>query len=437
VKNYEALVNSKSPEDERFCLSLEQLSGVQGIASPRLLIALSGGLDSVVLLYMAERWQKIHKGTVRAVYVDHQLQSISHEWAEHCAFLCDQLKIPFIVQTVSVDLQSGLSPEAAARDARYLAFEDLIEDKEFLCTAHHADDQAETLLLQLFRGAGVAGLAAMPEQRCFGSGYLVRPLLQFTRSELKHYAERHKLVWCEDPSNTDTRYDRNFLRHELMPSIAKRWPASVNSVSRSASHCREALSLLNDLALLDLEVSDINRMPSELPLGCLETLSVARCKNALRCWIINNGYQAPSQAQLQQILSDLINADDESHGRISFGQAHIARYRQTLFIGARGDFDPAADFEYQFNPADKLTIHEANWTLDVADRPRLQAYRNKLLLVRNRRGGEKWRPADARNTVSVKSLLQQRKLPPWQRSRLALVFYGDVLIDICGPGFHL
>ena len=442
AKNYVVLVNSKRPEEEQFFSSLVKLASLcfQSDVSAdagrlNLVIALSGGLDSVVLLTMASRWQQLAGGNVRAVYIDHQLQSQSGEWGEHCASLCKPLNVPFSVQKVSVDLQSGLSPEASARDARYLAFEHLIETDELLCTAHHADDQAETLLLQLFRGAGVKGLGGMPEYRRLGRGYLVRPLLSLSRDTLARYADDNQLLWREDPSNTDTRYDRNFVRHELIPVIASRWPGVSGSLTRTASHCRDAVSVVNDQAAFDLYGTG-SETSSVLALEQLQSLSVVRCKNALRYWINNNGFLAPSQAQLEQILRDLIDADNESHGRISFGEAQIARYRHHLFIGTKGEFDPAPDFEYQWhNINEPLRIHEAGWTLDSASRPRLQRYAGQLLTVRNRRGGEKWQTV--RHHVSVKNLLQERHVPPWQRSRLALVFCGDELIDICGPEFQL
>ena len=459
MKSCVASVNSKSPDtvQAQLLISLERLvSGVcnldEAFSQPGLLIALSGGLDSIVLLSIAARWQldkaqKDHKPKLRAVYVDHGLQSQSAAWGEHCAALCKTLNVEFSVQKVVVDLDSDLSPEAAARDARYQAFESLLAANELLCTAHHADDQIETLLMQLMRGAGVQGLGGMPPFRKFAASYLLRPLLDLSREQLLRYARDNGLDWCEDPSNSDTRYDRNFIRHEVMPSIKTRWPGASASVSRSASHCREAVALLNDLALLDLGMLDPG-MPdvgapdysaqSVLSVDRLKPLSLVRCKNALRYWIVSNGYQAPSQSQLEQVLTDLVHAHNESHGRISFGQAQIARYRHQLYVAARGTFDPVPDFEYQWNDCSQpLFIREANWQLSAQNRPRLLAGYGTTLTVRNRRGGERWRSANGNHSTSVKSLLQQRHIPPWERCRLALVFSGEVLVDICGPNFHL
>lgn len=455
MKSCVASVNSKNPDtiQAQLLISLERLvssvcSQDKAFHQPGLLIALSGGLDSVVLLSIAARWQletaqKNYKPELRAVYVDHGLQAQSTAWGEHCAALCKALNVKFSVQKVVVDLDSGLSPEGAARDARYQAFESILADNELLCTAHHADDQVETLLMQLMRGAGVQGLGGMPPFRKFAASYLLRPLLELSRDQLVRYANEEGLVWCDDPSNADIRYDRNYIRHELMPSILARWPGAATSVNRSASHCREAVSLLNDLAMLDLgllESGVADKPPAQnvLSLEYLQPLSVERCKNALRYWIVSNGYQAPSQSQLEQILTDLVYADGETHGRISFGHAQLARYRHQLYVAVRGTFDPVQDFQYQWmDSSEDLYIPEVNWTLTSQARPRLLAERGKMLTVRNRRGGERWRSSDTSQSCSVKTLLQQRRIPPWERSRLVLVFSGEALIDICGPEFFL
>jgi len=417
---------------------------------PSLLIALSGGVDSVVLLSLAAAFRTSNQCNVRAIYIDHGLQQQSAQWSDFCSSFCASLDVEFASVAVTVDLQSGLSPEAAARDVRYDALCEQLRPGEYLCTGHHADDQAETLLLQLFRGAGVSGLASMPELRKFGGGYLLRPLLHCSRADILRYASDYALHWCEDPSNTDLNYDRNYLRNDLLPSVAQRWPQVLSNISRSASHCAEAMELLSNLAALDLVDSGADSgmhtgadasADGSLPLSVvhLKTLSEARKKNLLRYWIGQHGFQNPSANQLQQILNDLVSTDDEGgQGRINFGAAQIARYQETLFIAERDSFEPLADFEYHWEDTSiPLVIPELNWRLDVSLQQNLKAYAGQPLCVRNRRGGERWRPDPAGHSFSVKSLLQQRRIPPWQRSRIVLVFCDDKLVDICGPGFIL
>ena len=437
-------VNSKKADhndslDARFSASIDRFIP-PGSASKDLLIGVSGGVDSVVLLTLAANWQKQPQRSVRAVYIDHGLQSQSEQWLQHCQQLCAGLAVEFHTRHVKVSLDTGLSPEAAARDARYGALRQMISHGEYLCTGHHANDQAETLLLQLFRGAGVSGLAAMPECCEFGQGYLARPLLNVTRDEIEHYAKNRQLHWCEDPSNQSLDYDRNYIRHKVLPVIEQRWSGAANMLCRSAAHCAEADALLHELAAKDLARADAECVsnPQKISVSKLQSLSLPRCKNALRHWITSSGFQPPSQAQLQQIVGSLVNASDDSHGLVNFGSAQVARYSGQLYIGIRGSFEQAPDFEYQWSDREHpLVITEAGWTLQIGSHPALQSTTVQSLTVRNRRGGERWRSAGAEHSVSVKSLLQQRRVPPWQRSRLALVYDGDTLLCICGPGLEL
>lgn len=437
ARNCAVSVSSKNP-DSSASLEAQFVASVQRLTRDhaenlQLLIALSGGVDSVVLLALAARFRQSNRCELRAVYVDHGLQSQSPQWGTHCASLCDALDVAFESIKVKVDLQSGLSPEAAARDARYSALNQVIKPDEYLCAAQHADDQAETLLLQLLRGAGVQGLASMPELREFGAGYLMRPLLRASRGVIVNFAEHHKLTWCEDPSNADSRFDRNFLRNEILPLLQSRWPQLSSNISRSATHCADAAALADELARLDC-----GDPHGQLSVRHIRSLSVVRQKNLVRYWINHHGFKPPSTVQLQQILNDLVCSTDDSQGRINFGDAQMARYHDLLFVGQRDSFEPLPAFEYQWvDSLVPLMIKEVNWQLDASSHKRLEPYAGKPLLVRNRRGGERWRADPAGQSVSVKSLLQQRRIPPWQRSRLLLVFHGENLVDICAPEFVL
>lgn len=227
----------------------------------------------------------------------------------------------------------------------------------------------------------------------------------------------------------------------MLPAIAQRWPQVMSNISRSASHCADTIELMHDLAKQDFLHSGVAsdstaNVASPLSVTHLKTLSEARKKNLLRYWIGRHGFQPPSTNQLQQILNDLVC--DGGQGRINFGGAQIARYQESLFIAARDSFEPLADFEYQWEDTTvPLVIAELNWCLDFSLRQNLQTYADQPLRVRNRRGGERWRPDPNGQSVSVKSLLQQRRVPPWQRSRIVLVFCDDNLVDICGPEFVL
>ncbi|MBC8026588.1 MAG: tRNA lysidine(34) synthetase TilS, partial [Steroidobacteraceae bacterium] len=218
---------------------------------PRVLVAFSGGIDSTVLAHALVR-QRRNFASLRIAHVDHGLQVRSGEWSRHCARQARAWRVPFVSLRAHIQRKRGESPEAAAREARYALLASAMRPGEVLVTGQHEDDQAETLLLQLFRGAGVAGLAAMPESAPFGQGRVVRPLLRTPRAELEEYARVNRLSWVEDPTNVETKFARNYLRTKVMPLIREQWPGAVASISRSAQHMAEADGLLGELARRDL-----------------------------------------------------------------------------------------------------------------------------------------------------------------------------------------
>jgi tRNA(Ile)-lysidine synthase len=209
--------------------------------SAELCVAYSGGLDSTVLLHALAR-AVVDRANyrMRAAHVDHQLQRDSASWRQHCGSVALSLQIEFVPLVVKVVADSELSPEAAAREARYSALRQILKPNEVLLTAHHADDQLETMLLALLRGAGLRGLSGVPSVQIFGGGWLARPLLEFSRAELEEWARAEQLQWLQDPSNENTSFDRNFLRHRVLPALRERWPAAAHSATRSTAHLREA-----------------------------------------------------------------------------------------------------------------------------------------------------------------------------------------------------
>lgn len=258
-------------------------------AAPAWRIALSGGLDSTVLLHMLVTLARRETlPPLSAIHVHHGLQPVAATWPAHCQRLCAELGVPLRVESVRVAPAASL--ERAARQARYGAFEALLEAGELLLLAQHRDDQAETLLFRLMRGAGVRGLAAMPAQRALGAGHLLRPLLNCSRAELHAYAVEHQLSWVEDPSNADCRFSRNYLRQRVMPLLAARWPQAAASMARSAEQLAEAALLLDELALQDLAAAQTSTpfawlgLP-HLSLAPLRGLSEGRQRNALRYWL--------------------------------------------------------------------------------------------------------------------------------------------------------
>lgn len=401
---------------------------------PALLVGYSGGLDSHVLLLLARQWCiKNPPATLRAMTIDHGLQKDSAAWSQHCEQVCKQLEVGFEAVRVEVDCHSGLSPEEAARNARYAAFKDRLNAGEYLLTAHHADDQAETVMLQLLRGAGVKGLSAMPERKSLGAGLHLRPLLSVSRSELEQLAGDLDLTWIEDPSNADEKFDRNLLRQSVMPMLRQRWPAMAVNLSRSAGHCARAAALNRDLAVLDLgDAID----QGEVALSPLQTLDAARRKNAIRVWVEQQGYQPPSTAQLDRIDADLVCGSPASAGQVSFGMAAIRRYSDQLFLSDRSAFEEVPAFSYSWAcRKESLVIVETGQILNASDLDLPWLAEDKLLHVRSRAGGERIRLSGRKNSQSVKSLLQQNRIPPWRRARLPLLFVDECLVGIVGIGF--
>ncbi len=438
VKNCETTVNTKIAEHSAsnggvpdtlqnlFTASLHQHNVTQ------VLVAYSGGLDSHLLLLLARQWCVDDTvGKLRAIYIDHGLQDHSHAWGSHCARVCADLDIDFDVVPVQVELDSDESPEEAARTARYRALTTLVRHNEYLLTGHHADDQAETLLLQLVRGAGVKGLSAMPKCKPFGAGHHLRPLLDCPVSLLAQAGSSLGLNWIEDPSNADERFDRNLIRHRIMPLLRQRWPSIAESLSRSASHCQEAAALSGFAA--ERTLGDAIHQ-SQLRLDVFEGQSRLQRKNIIRHWIDCQGYRLPSTAQLDRILDDILNGSEESAGTVYFADAQLQRFRNTVYLGPRGAFDNTSDFDYQWPDIEiPLTIIETGQVLTKRDVGFSEDTVVTLpVQVRNRRGGERIQLQGHAHSKSVKALLRERGIPPWLRCRLPFVYIGGTLAAIVG-----
>ena len=401
-------------------------------SAERYWVAYSGGLDSHVLLHaLAALRGQLPVKTLCAVHVDHGLSPVAAEWARHCAAVCDELEIPCRILCVDARPRKGESPEAAARNARYRVITSLLEAGDGLLTAHHQDDQAETVLLQLLRGGGPRGLAAMPRWAPFGPGWRGRPLLDFSRSELQSYARSRQLRWVEDQSNYDTGIERNFLRHEVIPLLQNHWPAVGGTLSRVAAHSAEAARLLDQLAAQDF-------VPE--PDGCLgidrlKRLEPARQRNLLRYWIRQSGLPLPDSVHLQRIVDEILPAAIDAVPVVNWAGAEIRRYRDRLH--AMAPLPPHDRSQiYPWNGAGTLSLGEGGGCLRVVpvvgqgiDRAKWAAAR---ITVRFRQGGERCRPAGRAGTHKLKKLLQEQGIPPWQRERVPLLYLDDELAAVVG-----
>jgi tRNA(Ile)-lysidine synthase len=397
-------------------------------SSPTYLVAYSGGLDSQVLLHLCSCLGV----PVRAVHVHHGLQSQADAWVEHCAHTCSQLEIEFAVVYVDVSSSNGDSPEDAARKVRYAALEGELKAGECMLTAHHADDQAETFLLQLMRGAGTAGLAAMPETKDFAAGWHCRPLLVYTRQDIHAYAEAEGLRWIEDPSNSNTDFDRNLLRQNILPLLQQRWPAVARSISHSAQFQQESLELNQALARIDLAAS-ITEDADVLSIARLQTLDRARQLNVLRYWLRLRAGRPPSRNVLQELMDSLLVAAPETSPLLHWGDYELRRYQEKLYLLPQcsenySELCVPWDGQTPVRLAEKIIVSAMNSHTPGLD----PSLREQKLSLRFRRSGERLQVAGKTHHQDLKKLMQEAGIPPWQRARIPLLYVDDELACVCG-----
>lgn len=398
----------------------------------RYLVAYSGGVDSHVLLHaLAQLRDAGARVSLAAVHINHGLHADASAWAQHCARVCTDLQVPLVMRAVHAHADAGESPEDAARHARYAALLQALKPSDVLLTAHHQDDQAETLLLQLLRGAGPRGLAAMPGIAPLGEGWLARPLLSVPRAMLRAYADEHQLRWIDDPSNSDTRFDRNYLRAEILPNLKQRWPAATATLARSAQHCAEAVELLQELAQQDMNVALLS--PSSLSVPQLLLLSRARQRNVLRLWIECRGLPLPQQRHLEHVLSDVLHAPPDAEPCVRWPGVEVRRYRDALHAMSPLSEPPAT--------VDAVWRVETPLHIDGAGTLRAQQSSGAGLAaavcrdgvrVTFRGGGERIKPVGRVHHATLKHLFQEAGVPPWQRERVPLIFIGASLAAVVG-----
>jgi tRNA(Ile)-lysidine synthase len=394
-------------------------------SAPLWTVAFSGGLDSTVLLHvLVGLSRRLALPPLRAVHVQHGLQAVALAWPEHCQRFCDGLEVPLLHSVVQV--APGASLEQAARNARYAAFVELLGADELLLTAQHRDDQAETLLFRLLRGAGTRGLAAMPVSRALGRGQLVRPLLDVSRGELEDYARSNGLEWVEDPSNSDLRFSRNFLRQQVLPLLTQRWPQAMASMARTAAHLSEAQGLLDELAQADLVTIEPGARFAWLPLPSLAlapllALSVARQRNVLRHWLAPLTPLPDSDHWVGWQALATAAVDATPIWRLARGELHRADGR--LWWLADAWLQPLPRINLALPEAESLLLPGNGHVYLLGGAP------VGALQVRYRQGGETLCLA-GRGHRDLKRLLNELALPVFLRGRVPLLYRGEQLLAV-------
>lgn len=396
-------------------------------------IAYSGGLDSHALLHALVVLRDTHALPLSAVHVDHGLSPQSAAWSRHCAAVCAALHVPLALETVQVNSDRGEGREAAARRARYAALARHVGPGDVLLTAHHQDDQAETLLLQLLRGAGVQGLAGMLAVTDFSAGRHLRPLLDVSRAALRDYAQSAGLHWIEDPSNRDVGYRRNLLRHEVLPLLTQQWPQVTASLARAAQHAGDAAELLNELAAADLCNCYCQDSTTVLSVSAVLRLTPARQRNVLRYWLRTRGFLAPTTQHLTALVSQLADTPRSGHARYTWPGTELRRYRDQLQVMTPLT-SPAPDLDVSWDLQQPLAMPQLGGRLQAVavqgqgiSRARLA---HTTVRVRTRRGGEVCQLPGRAHHHKLKKLLQDEGVAPWQRERLPLIYADDQLVAV-------
>ncbi len=397
-------------------------------------IAFSGGVDSHALLHALCECRAHLAAPITAFHVHHGLQAVADRWVEHCQHVCNQLNIELTVLRVNAQASNGESPEAAARQARYDAIRKLMQPDDMIVSAHHQNDQAETVLLQLIRGAGVNGLAGMPLCSKFGNGYLVRPLLGFTRAMLESYAQQQQLQWIEDPSNTNTAFDRNYIRQQIMPLLKSRWPMHSATLSRAAAHLAEAADLLNDLAAEDWAAVQ-STLSQAIDTTKLMSLPPARQRNVLRYWLKEIcRLPLPDTQHLARIRDEILSARADATPEVCWPGAEVRRYQDNLYAMPPLPVIPT-DWTCQWDLTQPLVLPGGIQQLSARSVCGAGLRADRLqhgVEIGFRHGGESVQLPGRRHHHALKKLMQEWGIPPWQRERIPLIYVQGELAQVAG-----
>ncbi len=451
---------------QNFHSQLNQLNKHEPVK--KFLIAYSGGVDSHVLLHLCAQLKNAPGGseqTYSAVYIDHGLSPHAKNWGQHCQQICDGLDIPLTIVEVDARPKKGQSPESAARLARYHALAEILQTSEYLLTGQHLNDQSETLLLQLLRGSGTRGLAAMPKLRRFSRGYLSRPMLNYRQQDILVYAKQHNLQWIEDETNFEQHFDRNYLRHSIFPLLQQRWPAVEENFARAAELQSETQVLLEQMAQQDMQDALVYNANNHCEAEKLLSHALValrnryqddiRLKNLLRFWISVNHMPLPSRKILQEIINAVINASENANPRVCWNRdnlhVEIRKYRNILYL-----LTSLPETAEQSAENNLLTVQhsvelggnrgkiilqpysgDSSFAGDqnAAGNELTQGFDPQLLLSRPlsvafRKGGESYQRTPQDITRTLKNWFQQQGIPPWERPSMPLIYWGDELIQV-------
>lgn len=394
-------------------------------------VGFSGGLDSHVLLHLLSLHKPHLRPKIVAIHINHGLNERADEWSAHCKKVCNDLGLEFRLVTVNAKAPSGESPEAWARLVRYNAMRDVVEEDDILLTAHHKDDMAETLLIQLLRGSGPAGLSAMPQVVRFGNGWHCRPLLAYNRQELHQLADECGLSWIEDDSNQDRKFDRNYLRHNVIPVIKDRWPSMTQTLSRAAGIQAESSFLLGELARIDLAECK-HQQTGALKVTVLNSFSRARAANVIRYWIKLQGLSTPTASQLHRIINDVLNSKVDAEPCVEWEGIQLRRYRNSIFItqSLPDKSSKQGEGRWQLNSECRLIMGSLSAKRGKGNGIKVGKCPDNGVIIKYRHGSELIKKGGHHH--SLKSLYQESGVPSCFRDYIPLIYIGEHLVAISG-----
>jgi tRNA(Ile)-lysidine synthase len=398
-------------------------------SAPQLLVAVSGGLDSMLLLtLLAER---VNPERLTAVHINHDISENAENWQAQVAQYCQQLGVVLVTEKITL-MHSGEGLEAEARNARYAVFERLLEPNGLLFLGHHADDQVETVLYRLMRGSGAKGLSGMPNKRVLGKGYLVRPFLDCAKSALENEAQLRNLVWIEDESNLDDRFDRNYLRNSVIPKISQRWPDYSQSIKQTTELSSESYQLAKELAVIDLQALDLKeeRAGWSISIKAFLMLSPLRQKNILRYWSELQRLVPPSMTIIDEVLTSVVSARQDACPEVIWQSQRWSRFKNRLYLLQCTSQEFKAEQIFSWDMQNQLDL-DVDSHLRV-DKQKGQGIRStvKQVEIRFRQGGERCKPAGRSHSNSLKKLFLEYELVPWLRDRVPLFYVDEQLIAV-------
>ncbi|MGP8307365.1 tRNA lysidine(34) synthetase TilS [Vibrio sp. YIC-376] len=416
------------------------------VPQTKVVLAFSGGVDSRLLLELLSRYQQEHAIPCHAVYVHHGLSGNADDWADKCQLWAQQAGISCSIEHVSLDTHSGESIELLAREARYQALAEYIDNGDLLLTGQHADDQVETFLLALKRGSGPKGLSCMAESMPFSAGTLIRPLLTTRRVQIETIARSLNLEWVEDESNQDTRYDRNYLRHHIVPELSQRWPSIHQAVQRSASLCAQQEALLDEL------LNDVfcRALQSDLSLDIAELASHSELARArlIRTWLAKQNAQMPSQVQLGLIWNEVALAQQDANPKFKLKQGEVRRFQNKLYWVTEAidvvDWQSKIHIDLALilpGRLGELILSSSSKQPTIALPPQPE-----LLSVTFNPEGLSAHPAARNHSRKLKKLFQEYNVPSWLRRQIPILMYqgqvvavADLFVDkaFCGQDCEL